>query len=258
MKNFLLRASTPFLVFLFLFLSAFTPYLRANARLPFTNPTVMATAESSSAPSSLPTAGDYACILSDDVFLYSSTDDRKGLFLLPKSYYVRLIEYRYDYCKVEYQRNEGDAQRVVGYAKTEELTFVDYLPARPYLYYVFDVTYTIEDAELGDSSFLTEITLSCVYYGDYRVGSELYCYVLRGDVFGYIPKPFELSYDENTEYEEYLASKTPPPIEEEPPSVENGASPVQIAILIVICLLVPVLAALILKPPRRPSYETED
>ena len=257
MKHLLIRASLPFFLCILLLISAFSPHPRANALLRTANPPITAVADSP--PNYSPTAGDYACILSDDVFFYSAADNRKGLFLLPQSYYVRLIEYRSDFCKVEYQRNESDAQRVVGYVKTEELTVVEYLPARPYLYYVFDVTYTIENAAPGDSSFLTEITVSCVYYGDYRVGSETYCYVLRGDEFGYIPKPFGLSFDKNTEYDDYLASLTPPTVEEPNlPSNENTPSPVQIAILIVICLLVPVLAALILKPPRRLSYETEE
>ena len=249
----------PFFLCIVFLLSSFSLYLSVNAFWLSPNSSITATADDSSTYYSTPNAGDYACILSDDVFLYSTADGRKGLFLLPQSYYVRLIEYHYDYCKVEYQRNESDAQRVVGYAKTEELTFIDYVPVRPYLYYVFDVTYTIENAEPSNSSFLTEITLSCVYYGDYRVGSELYCYVLRGDEFGYIPKPTGLSYDKNTEYADYLASLTPPPTEEpEPSPSESTVTPMQIAILIAICLLVPVLAAFILKPPRRPSYEIED
>ena len=119
--------------------------------------------------------------------------------------------------------------------------------------------YTIEDAETGNSSFLTEITLSCVYYGDYRVGSETYCYVLRGEEFGYIPKPSGFSYDPNTEYADYLSSLSPPSSDSsEEPLPTNGASPMQIAILIVICLLVPVLAALILKPPKKPTFDVED
>lgn len=176
---------------------------------------------------------------------------------MPKSYYVRLMEYGSDFCKVEYQRNESAAQRLVGYARTEDLTFVDYVPVRPYLYYVFDVKYTIEDSQTGNSSFLTQITLSCVYYGDYRVGSETYCYVLRGEEFGYIPKPNGLSYDSNTEYTDYLASLSPPS-SETPEEPSDTTSPMQIAILIVICLLVPVLAAFILKPSKKPTFDMED
>jgi hypothetical protein len=207
-----------------------------------------------------PTVGSYACILSDNTFFYALADGKRGLFLLPKSYYVRLLEYRTDYCKIEYQTDTGTVKRLVGYARTEELTFVNYTPVRPYLYYVFDLHYKIEDAAQTNSSFLTELTLPCVYYGDYVIGSECYCYVLRGDEFGYVPKPYSLQYEQNTEYEDYLASLQPDP---EPPDStkddsQKNSSPAQIAILVAICLLVPVLAALVLKPPRRPPYELDD
>jgi hypothetical protein len=62
------------------------------------------------------------------------------------------------------------------------------------------------------------------------------------------------------EYADYLASLTPTPPEPEPPATlpDTPSSPAQIAILIALCLLVPLLAALILKPPRRPPYEVDD
>ena len=200
----------------------------------------------------VPLTGDYACILSDDVFFYTNADGRKGLFLLPKSYYVRLLEHRSDYCKVEYQ-TDNSARRLVGYVATEKLTFVNYVPARPYLYYVFDLRYKIENTDQTDSAFLTEITISCVYYGDYVIGSERYCYVLRGEEFGYVPKPTSLVYEDNDEYADYVASLQPPSepdLDEETPNTTEKNSPAQIAILVAICLLVPILAALVLKPSR--------
>ena len=201
--------------------------------------------------------GDYACILLDDVYFYAAPDERKGLFLLHKTYYVRLIEYGKEYCKVEYQRSESDALRLMGYTKTKDLVFVEYVPVRPYLYYVFDLTYIIEDIEPNNSSFLTQITVSCVYYGAYQIGSELYCYVLRGKEFGYVPKPTNLPIERNTEYEEYLAS-LPPEEPETPEETVKETPPTQIAIVVILCLLVPLLVALILKPNRRPLFEAEE
>ena len=209
------------------------------------------TTDQPTAQAILPLPGDYACILSDDVFFYANADGRKGLFLLPQSYYVRLLEYHTDYCKVEYQ-TDADAKRLVGYVATEKLTFVEYTHSRPYLYYVFDLRYKIEDTDHVDSAFLTEITISCIYYGDYVIGSERYCYVLRGEEFGYVPKPITLVYEDNEEYADYVASLLPPTEpeveqEEETSNIEKN-SPAQIAILVAICLLVPILAALLLKP----------
>ena len=252
----LIRGLLPLFLFCIISLSAFLPHPRANAlfsRVNIPNPV------QASAQTVVPIAGDYACILSDDVYFYANADGRRGLFLLPQSYYVRLIEYRSDYCKVEYQTDES-AKRLVGYVATEKLTFVDYTPVRPYLYYVFDLRYKIEDTDQTDSTFLTEITVPCVYYGDYFIGSERYCYVLRGEEFGYVPKPVTLVYENNEEYADYVASLQPPTepsSEVEMPTAQEN-SPAQIAILVLICLLVPILAALVLKPPHRPPYDQDD
>lgn len=247
----LFQGLAPFLLFLILTLSAFLPYPCANALFSFVKiPQSGQTTVQAVAQTVVPLAGDYACILSDDVFFYANADGRKGLFLLPKSYYVRLLEYRSDYCKVDYQTDDS-AKRLVGYVATEKLTFVDYTPSRPYLYYVFDLHYKIEDTDHVDSTFLTEITVSCVYYGDYVIGSERYCYVLRGEEFGYVPKPASLVYEDNEEYADYVASLLPPTepeADEEEVVTEGKSSPAQIAILVAICLLVPILAALVLKP----------
>ena len=205
-------------------------------------------------------SGEYACILGDSTFFYTAKDETKGLFLLPKTYFVKVLETSPDYCKIEYLYDDANVKKLVGYARTSELTFVDYTPQRPYLYRLFEVRYRLEDSFSDDSSFLSEITVTCAYYGDYRIGSKTYCYILRGDSFGYIPKPADLTYDENTEYEERLSQnvsgETTDSTDDEEQS--GSTSPAQIAILSALCLLVPVLAALILKPPRRPPYEQED
>ncbi|MBE7100360.1 MAG: hypothetical protein E7364_01975 [Clostridiales bacterium] len=208
-----------------------------------------------------PQSGDYACILTDSAYFYSTADDKRGLFLLPRTYYVRLLDYGDEYCRVEYLRDSDKAKRLVGYAKTQDLTFVDYEPMRPYLYYVFELKYRIEDSELTTSDFLTEIVLSCVYYGDYKIGSETYCYVLRSGEFGYVPKPSRLYYEENTEYADRLNNSQPDDESSETAKKadkKNKSSPAQIAILVTVCLLVPILAGLLIKPPKRPPYDMEE
>ena len=203
-----------------------------------------------------PAAGSYACVL-DTVFFCAEPDERRGLFLIPKTYYVKILEYGTSYSKIEYLYDDSHAEKLVGYARSDGLTFVDYVPTRPYLYCLFDVNYVIDGNQIQDSSFLNQITVTCVYYGDYHIGAKTYCYVLRGDTFGYIPKPDSLFYKENPEYAERLeqALPTPTPDSQTP---KAHSSPTQIALLIVLCLLVPILAALILKPPKRPPYESEE
>ena len=206
------------------------------------------------------TSAQYACILKENTYFYSTKDEARGLFLLPQTYYVKVLSKDLDFCYVEYLADSPKSKRLCGYAKTSELTFVDFLPQPPYLYHTFDVRYYIDDGFSDDSSFLNALTVECFYYGDYVVGTKTYCYVLRGESFGYVPKPNGFSYPQNSEYADYLATQIPLPPdssnEEDTPA--ESMPPAQIAILVVLCLLVPTLAALILKPPRRPPYEQED
>ena len=205
-----------------------------------------------------PTIGSYACILSEESFFYAAPSENTGLFLLPKTYYVKLLAYAPDFCQVEYLYDDTHVKKLIGYARTNELTFVDYIPEKPYLYYLFEISYRLEEANGQDEGFLTEIKATCAYYGDYKIGSNLYCYVLRGDSFGYVPKPATIRYEENGEYAQRHLQADEPPTVDEHNLDEPSSSPAQIAILIALCLLVPIVAALILKPPRRPPYETDE
>ena len=205
----------------------------------------------------MPKSGAYACVVSNNAYFYSTAHEKSGVFLLPESYYVRMLEYGTEYCKVEYLQEDTYTQKVVGYAKTQDLAFVSYTPTRPYLYYLFDLKYTLGDSGNTASDSLTELTVTCAYYGDFTVGTETWCYVLRNGEFGYVPKPVDLSFERNTEYEDYLAIQEELP-NPEPNTPTKNSSPIQIGILISLCLLVPVLGALILKPPHRPPYEKEE
>lgn len=218
-------------------MTIFTLYLPQTPRTP--NLTV--SAESS------PT---YACILTENVYLYASSNERSGLFLLPKTYYVKALSIGTEYTKVQYQTDSDALRAITGYCKTSQLTFVDYIPKSPYFSTFFNVTYKIADTDKS-YPFLTEITIECAYYGEYPIGSETYCYVLREDGFGYVPKPDDLVIVENTEYSDrqtQMNDKT-----ENQPSVEDSQSlpPSQIATILVLCLLAPILASLILRTNKR-------
>lgn len=204
-----------------------------------------------------PKSGTYACVLSDNAYFYLSPNGADGVFLLPKTYYVRLLSYGEEYCKVEYLETDAHTQKLTGYVRTQHLAFVDYHPQRPYLNYVFELTYRLESANQNSGDPFTELTFTCAYYGDYPIGDKMWCYVLREGEFGHVPKPDHLEFEENTEYADYLASLAQPPAPQTGKQ-KSTSSPVQIAILITLCLLVPLLAALILKTPRKPPYEKDD
>lgn len=226
MKKFILSALVPLLFFLFTLSPAPVVHADAEATL---------------------TADSYACILTDEAFFYSSRDEKRGVFLLPQTYYVKILEVDPEFCKIEYLYDDTYIQKLVGYAKTSDLTPVPYVPKRPYLYRLIEVSYTLTNGGAQNSDFLDQITVTCAYYGDYRIGSETYSYILRGDSFGYIPKPADFTYEINTEYAEWQAANNEEKAPDESTETSDNATPAQIAILIALCLLVPVLAALILR-----------
>ena len=202
--------------------------------------------------------GLYACILSDDTYFYATKSEKSGLFVLPKTYYVKILSTADDFCKVEYLTDSALTQKVTGYCKTDELTFVEYIPNTPYFSYLFDLTYYIDPDE-KDSPLLDKITVTCAYYGSYTIGTKTYCYVLRDDKFGYVPLPDDFVFLPNTEYEEYCQTQTDSSdsaVQE--PSQTPSANPVQIAVIVLLCLLVPILAALILRQPKKSFYEWEE
>ena len=201
-------------------------------------------------------AGEYACVRHSNTYFYTSKDLKRGLFILPETYYVKVLEAGSDFCKVEYQTDGEYTQTLVGFVRTDALGFVDYTPQTPYFYKLFETVYTTGEGVGGDG-FLDEIRLTCAYYGDFEVGSATYCYVLRGGEFGYVPKPESLTVPQNPEYAEWLASKETDTPVSAPQSEEKGASPAQIAIIIALCLLVPVLSALVLRQPKHQPYDED-
>ena len=155
------------------------------------------------------------------------------------------------YTKVEYQTNGLHTKSIVGYCQTHQLTLVDFIPVNPYLYATFEVNYTAENAEAGDD-FLGKLTFTCTYYGDYIIGLKQYAYVLREGEYVYVPKPQSFRYAENTEYAEYLSSQTESTLQ------STAATPIQIGFLVVLCLLVPLLSALIIKSSKSPYVDPDD
>lgn len=236
MKKCIRKALTPF-IFLLCLLYAWNFYF-----FPFPTP------HSAKADSNA-----YAYVNGSDVYFYTTRDENRGLFLLPKTYFVKILAIEEDFCKIEYLYDDAYYKKLTGYAKTQQLIFVDFTPVRPYLYQLIDLRYTIEGAPTDSSSF-NQITVTCAYYGEYKVGSQTYAYVLRNNEFGYVPKPANLNVVENTEYTDRLQTPSSP----SNTTTENTMSPLQIGALIAVCLLVPTVVASLSKTPKNPhNYEEE-
>lgn len=189
----------------------------------------------------------YACVTSNDCYFYATADLDDGVFLLPETYFVKILDETQTCYQIEYLSDGQNTRKVTGYCLKDKVDPVDYLPVTPYLYHFFDVTYTI--GEENADGFLTQITVNCVYYGDYTVGTKTYCYVLRGEEFGYVPKPVGFSYPANPEYAERNAQNTP--------SETDEGSSLSPAFFIALALLAPAAAFLIFRFSSKKNAETE-
>lgn len=208
---------------------------------------------------------EYACILLPNTYLYAAEDPDTGLFVLPQTYYVKVLETGVTHCYVEYAAETDYYRAVRGYCLTSELYFVDFLPERTFVNYTFSLTYKLEGftGSMVSSGFLSELSRTCAYYGDYRIGSSDYCYVYMDGQFGYVPKPTGVSYPLNYDY---LA---PEPTEETDPDETKASAGflteetlkavkiVSIAVLSVLGVLT-IYLAIRLNAKRKPPQPARD
>ena len=196
------------------------------------------------------TGMQYACILSDDVYFYASENEYSGIFSLPKTYYVKILSVGERFTRIEYLTDTKYTRTLVGYCLTYQLTFVDYTPVNPYLYTTFDVVYMAENGDSNDD-ILEKLVFTCGYYGEHIIGTKRYAYAYKNGECTYVPHPENFEYPENTEYADYLAAGSEQ-------AVEGSVNPIQLGVLAVLCLLVPLLTAIILKNNKAPTYDPEE
>lgn len=175
----------------------------------------------------------YAYVPDGDVWFYAGEAESSRVFLLPKTYYVKLLSEGEEYCRVEYLTDEAPYQKITGYCKTEDIIPVDYIPVRPYLKKQVTLSYSLPTAGgsgLGGSFSSVEKTF--VYYGQRYEGAKLYYYVLSDGTFDYIPAESELLFDLNTDYAEQTAATGADALgDAQQPAQEPNA-----AVIVVICI----------------------
>ena len=167
----------------------------------------------------------YARITEEDVYLYSSPQETSGLFILPRTYFVKITGETGEYYRVEYLTGEGNISSVRGYCRMDSVVPVDYIPETPFLVYRTQVTFSAGNGNLPDG-FFTEYTVGADYYGTFPYGSSVYYYVNLDGEFGYVPASAcpPLDYPENTEHTQ---TETPP---DEAP-VHNSVNAVNIVLI---------------------------
>ncbi len=202
------------------------------------------------------TKEQYAVATTDSVYLYQEKTEDSGLFLIPHTYYVKILSVEEDYCKVEYHTEREDYQAVVGYCKTDELLFVNFIPERPYLVYELSVTYSLPTQgsfPSVDGAFST-VTVNYLFYGEFPIGSAKYYYVYGNGAFGYLPATQAVDYEKNTDY--LTALPSPPSTA---PDVEAGESSAStVFVLVALALSAAVIALLALRGKRSPSTLKEE
>lgn len=191
----------------------------------------------------------YACVLGTAYF-YASDDLKTELFLLPKTYFVKIISLGEPFSKIEYG-GTNDLAPIVGYALTNALTAVSFTPKTPHPNLRFLVRYTVAGYE--NDPFFEPITLHCTYYGTYQVGTKSYAYALVDDSRRYVPLPDDFSYPLNDEYASFTAESNTPTQAEPTPTADFS-----VAIVVFFTLLIPVLSALLLRPSKKPAVEEYD
>lgn len=197
----------------------------------------------------------YAVADSSAVYFYSEADEKSGLFILPFTYYVKVLNLGEPFCRVEYLADEAPYKKVTGYCKKSELTFVDFTPARPYLKREVTVKYSLASpSPTVPSGAFDSVEVSYLYYGSYRAGTSLFYYVYGNGSFGYVPADGELTYDLNTDYLEQTSGK---PSDPEPEKPAGSLSGLQIALICIGCVLLVLFTVLVLrgKRPSPPPHE---
>ena len=197
----------------------------------------------------------YAVAADKDVWFYSAPDEESGLFLLPFSYYVKVVEDGQPFCKVEY----GDGvslPRLTGYCKSETLTPVDFVPTRPFLLKQVTLTYTLSGTDENEFDSLEK---NFYYYGSTFRGTARYWYVYADGKYGFVAQNKEPDFELNVDY---LTTPTTTPTEPEtPPESAPPMTGVQIALVcIAVCVIVAIAAAVFFtrkNPPVR-REENED
>ena len=193
----------------------------------------------------------YARVTQAGVYLYAEPDGDSGLFELPQSWFVRVTGETGAYTSVAYL--EGTAAAVYGYCKTEELTFVDYIPETPYLSYTVEVTFTAGDDSLPDG-FITSYRVDAAFCGTFSYGSATYCYVYLDGAFGYVPASAcsSLDYPLNTEHTESGAASASGEAAE-----KSGGSAVNIVLVCALAAAALGIAFFLFRPAARRKKREE-
>lgn len=192
----------------------------------------------------------YAVIYKQNVALFEQPDESTALFVLPYTYFVRILGADGAFTRVEYGSERAPYTAVTGYCRTDDLTPVSFVPQQPYLEYAYRAVFTREDPGGAGSPELVTYTKEAAYYGEVQKNGCLYYYVFCDGKFLLSPEKSSLDYTLNTEYKDYLANV--------PAAVAGGADGLSagaIAGICVACVAAVAVAVFVAHGKRAPSYD---
>ncbi len=121
----------------------------------------------------------YAKIL-DNCYFYEKQESSSGMFILPESYYVKILSKGSIFHRVSYLDEDDFATAVQGYVLATSVHIIEnYIPQNPYLQYKVSVTFKInilKTNRVNDTydSPLDEIQIELPFYGISKVNTKVY------------------------------------------------------------------------------------
>lgn len=204
----------------------------------------------------------YAVADSQNVWFYAAENEESGLFLLPYTYYVKILRRGTLYCAVEYLDDVAPYKSISGFCKTSDLLFVDFVPVRPFLKMQITVSYTVENTTgtwMGKGTF-DKLQKTYVYLGTSYLGTARFYYVYADGVFDYVPATGEILFELNDDYLQSTGGTGgdvgDTPLENPVPTA--GLSGAQIAIVCLAAGALVVIAAFVLRGKKSPPPLPED
>ena len=196
----------------------------------------------------------YARVTSPDVYLYEEADENSGLFILPETYFVKILSENGDYYAAEYLCDTPNRTPVRGYCRKTDVECVDYIPETPFLVYETQITFRSSSDDLPEG-FIRDYTVDAAFYGTFSYGSSVCCYVEMEGRFGYVPASAcsPIAYPPNTEHTDTASDG-------QPSDPSSAAQPDPVNIVLICALAVAALGAVwfLFRPAKKQAHPLDE
>lgn len=187
--------------------------------------------------------GGYARIETDNAAFYADASLSIVRFILPKSYFVKVIEIGGESTRVSYM-GDGGAPYCEGYVKTYDLSFKENDPAAPYPDIKLNVCVDevmFSDTDLVKPKCVLSKGSTAVFYGEKTISGETYLFVYAHNNIGYVKRSSFDNFEIPMHPEYVVETFLPESGSESTPDTESGAtekSTAEPSAVIIIALLI--------------------